>query len=32
MVTTVHPLQVVDAPLPETEHDFPSIRSLRRTR
>jgi 5-formyltetrahydrofolate cyclo-ligase len=21
-VTTVHPLQVVDAPLPETEHDF----------
>jgi len=22
MVTTVHPLQVVDAPLPETEHDF----------
>jgi 5-formyltetrahydrofolate cyclo-ligase len=22
MVTTVHPLQVVDEPLPETEHDF----------
>jgi hypothetical protein len=32
MVTTVHPLQVEDAPLRETEHDSASIRSSCRTR
>jgi len=32
MVTTVHPLQVVDEPLPETDHTSASIPSSRRTR